>query len=94
MKKLTIIYSPQCPWNTHFMGEITNWASSHDVEIEEIDVFEAYETAKTYLEKTTIGFTRHMFITVFVDGEWVPGHPGNPEFKTHLLKALGEATDD
>ena len=94
MKKLTIIYSPQCPWNLHFMEKIKVWTISHDVKIQEINVFDQYEKAKSLLNNTAIGYTTHMFIAVFVDGKLVPGHPGNPEFKNTLQKVLKGAIND
>lgn len=91
MKKVTIIYSPQCPWNIHFMNNIEECITPYDVAVERVDIFDEYGRAKKLLDETTIGFDRHMFIAVFIDGEYVPGHPGNPEFKRELLKTLGDS---
>ena len=88
MHKVTVIYSPQCPSNSHFIREIREWSREHGATMEAINVFEEHEEARKYLEKTPYGRTKHLFITAFIDGRWIPGHPGNPQFKDDFLRAL------
>ena len=90
MHKVTVIYSPQCPSNAHFVREIEDWSRSYGVSVESIDVFEEHERAQRLLENTPLGHLKHLFITVFIDGRWIPGHPGNPRFKGDFLRALEE----
>lgn len=92
MRKLTVLYTPQCPSNAHFVREIEDWSRSYGVSVESIDVFEEHERAQRLLENTPVGHTKHLFITVFIDGRWIPGHPGNPRFKGDFLRALEEET--
>lgn len=87
-KKITIIYSPQCPWNIEFTEKIKSWASGVQAEIEEVNLFQRYEYAKKFLATTSLGYDRHTFIAVYVDGELVPGHPGGSNFKSRFLGML------
>ena len=88
MKEVTVVYSPQCPSNIHFINQMRELARPYGAEVEAIDAFEEHERAAEYLKGTPIGHTRHLFITVFVDGRWVPGHPGNPRFRDDFVEAL------
>jgi hypothetical protein len=90
MKTVTVIYSPQCPSNTHFIREIKEWSRPYNVTFEIINIFEESEKALRYIQRTPIGYTKHLFITTFVDGRWVSGHPGNPQFRRDLLSVLEE----
>jgi hypothetical protein len=92
MNEVTVIYSPQCPSNAHFIREIGEWSRPYGVALEAINVFEEHERAQEYLGDTPVGRTKHLFITVFIDGRWIPGHPGNPRFKDDFLRALEEET--
>jgi len=87
-KKVTIIYSPQCPWNVHFIEEIKGWVSKVQTEIEEIDLFQNYEHAEKFLDDTGLGYDQHTFIAVFVNGKLVRGHPGGGDFKRRFMEAL------
>ena len=90
MRKVTVLHSPQCPSNAYFVREIAAASEARGAEVEAIDVFEEHERAKELMDGTPLGHTRHLFIAVFVDGRWIPGHPGNPRFKGDLLSALEE----
>lgn len=90
MREVTVVYSPQCPSNIHFINQMREWAKPYGAEVEAIDAFEEHERAAEHLKGTPIGHTRHLFITVFVDGRWVPGHPGNPRFRDDFVEALEE----
>ena len=92
MRKLTVIYTPQCPSNTHFIREMEDWSRPYGVSVEAIDVFEDHEKAHRLLENTPVEHTKHLFIAIFIDGRWIPGHPGNPRFKGDFLRALEEET--
>ncbi len=92
MHKVTVIYSPQCPSNPHFISEIREWSRPHGATVEAINVFEEHVEARKHLEKTPYGQSRHLFITAFIEGRWIPGHPGNPRFKEDFLRALEEET--
>ncbi|UCH56793.1 MAG: hypothetical protein JSV18_05430 [Candidatus Bathyarchaeota archaeon] len=93
MRRLAIIFSPQCPANVYFIDKIREWAEPYGVDVKVINAFEDQERARTFLTRTRVGFDRHMFITVFIDDRWIPGHPGNPKFKQDLLKELGGSED-
>ena len=88
MREVTVVYSPQCPSNLHFINQMRELARPYGAEVEAIDAFEEHERAAEYLKETPIGRTRHLFITVYVDGRWVPGHPGNPRFRDDFVEAL------
>lgn len=88
MKKITIIYSPQCPWNIEFIEKIKNWATGIQTEIEEINLFQSYKYAKRFLDTTSLGYNRHTFIAVFINGRLVPRHPGSIDFKQRFLEVL------
>jgi hypothetical protein len=88
MSEVTVVYSPQCPSNVHFINQMREWSRPYGVEFQAIDAFEEHERAAEYLKETPVGYTRHLFITVFVDGRWVPGHPGNPRFREEFIDAL------
>ncbi len=87
-----MVYSPQCPSNVHFIREIEEWSKLYKTTVETINVFEESERAGKYIEKTPIGYTKHLFIAVFIDGKWIPSHPGNPQFGEDLLRSLKETT--
>jgi hypothetical protein len=87
-KKITIIYSLQCPWNIHFIEEIKSWISKVQTEIEEINLFQNYEYARKFLNATRLGYDQHTFIAVFVDEKLVPGHPSSDNFKARFMEAL------
>ena len=69
MREVTVVYSPQCPSNIHFINQMREWAKPYGAEVEAIDAFEEHERAAEHLKETPIGHTRHLFITVFVG--WV-----------------------
>lgn len=87
-KKITIIYTPQCPWNIEFIEKIKSWASGVQAEIEEINLFQSYKYAKKFLDTTSLGYDQHTFIAVFINGKLVSGHPGSSNFKQQFLEVL------
>jgi hypothetical protein len=91
MRKLTVLYSPQCPSNAHFIREMGEWSRPYGATVEAINVFEDYEKALKHLENTPFGHTKNLFIAAFIDGRWIPGHPGNPQFKEDFMRALEES---
>ena len=85
---LTILYTPQCPSNLYFVRTIKDWAAPHGVEVEAVNVNENHERARALMEDSGVGRVRNLFIRVYMDGELVPTHPGNPNFFATLDEAL------
>jgi NAD(P)H-flavin reductase len=86
--KLTVLYTPQCPSNLYFVKTIKEWAAPHSVEVEAINVNEEDEKARLLMEHSGVGRVRNLFIRVYMDGEIIPTHPGNPNFFETLNGAL------
>ena len=86
--KLTVLYTPQCPSNTYFVKAIKAMAAPYQAEVEAINVHEEHEKARTLMEETRVVSIRNLFIRVYLDGELIPIHPGNPRFKETLAEAL------
>lgn len=64
-------------------------------EIEEINLFQNYEYARRFLGTTGLGYNRHTFIAVFINGKLILGHPGSINFKQRFLEVLnGSGNND
>jgi len=88
MKRLTILYTPQCPGNAAFVRAITEAAKPYDAEVDVVDVTAEPGRAGALMEGWGFGRTRNLFIRVAVDGRLVEAHPGNPRFVVELRGAL------
>jgi hypothetical protein len=88
MSKITIVYTPQCPSNLHFIRQIREWSKPYGASVDAINIFGEYKRAKKFIDLINAGYTKHMFIIVFVDSQWVHRHPGNPQFREEFLKTL------
>ncbi len=86
--KVTVLYTPQCPSNLYFVKGIEEVAAPYQADVEIINVHEEYEKARTLMEASGVGVTRNLFIRVYLDGELLPIHPGNPRFNELLAGAL------
>lgn len=87
MKKITVVYSPQCPWNQEFLDLVRNFLKNFDVEYEEIDSWREFEKVERLLKKNGIGFDKNLFFSVFVDDKIVTSSPPAIE---KIVEALGE----
>ena len=88
--KVTVLYTPQCPSNLYFVKGIEGVAAAYQADVEIINVHEEHEKARTLMEESGVGGTRNLFIRVYLDGELLPIHPGNPRFGELLAGALEE----
>ena len=86
--KLTILYTPQCPSNPYFVKTIQEMAAPYQADMGAINVHEKHEKTRTIMEESGIGQVRNLFIRVYLDGEFIPIHPGNPRFMEILTEAL------
>lgn len=86
--KLTVLYTPQCPSNLYFVKGIEEAAAPYKADVEVVNVHEDYEKARALMEGSGVGVTRNLFIRVYLDGELLPIHPGNPRFGELLAGAL------
>jgi hypothetical protein len=64
------------------------WSKPYKASVELINVFDEYERAKKFMDLVQAGYTRHMFIVVFVNDQWGPIHPGNPRFREEFLMTM------
>ena len=86
--KVTVLYTPQCPSNLYFVKGIEEAAAPYDADVEVINVHEEYEKARALMEGSGVGGIRNLFVRVYLDGELLPIHPGNPRFGELLAGAL------
>jgi len=88
MKRLTVLYTPQCPGNAAFIKTITEAAEPYGAEVDVIDVTAEPGRAGALMERWGFGRTRNLFIRAAVDGRLIEIHPGNPRFTKELGEAL------
>ena len=86
--KVTILYTPQCPSNLYFVEAIRGMVAPYPMEVEAVNIHEEHERAQTLMEESGVGSIRNLFIRVYLDGELIPIHPGNPRFREVLAEAL------
>jgi hypothetical protein len=88
MKELLILYTPQCPSNLHFITKIKTWVQPYNINVKTVNVFENKDWKNFGSEHSEIGYTRHLFFKVFLEGRHIDPHPGDPKFKENLINAL------
>ncbi len=89
MHEVKVVYTPHCPWNPGFLRAMRHWAEEAGASFRALDISQSPDEARELLRRAPeLGRSRQAHIAAFVDGELVPGHPADPEYKDNFMALL------